>query len=126
MSYSIANVHPVLREALAVFELFRKIGFSADQIYFVIPDSRDVAVELHVGTETGAVRVGSLPPSMSRDDAFAKWQEIARHMSEIPEAELTALWERSEARRSSVQIMTAIRLRGIALPKEADFESMLN
>jgi len=127
MSYSVANVHQVLREALAVFELFRKLGFSADQIYLVINDTRDVVVELHVEDQSGGgVRVGALPPEISREEAFAKWKEIAEHMREVPEIELRTLWAGSMARVRAVQIMTAIRMRGIALPNDEDHESLLN
>jgi hypothetical protein len=77
----------VYRDALACFEAFRRLGFSADEIFFGYGAVDGIADMVHLQLQTQGktftVVVGHLP-FWSRKKALKTWGALAKLMNQLP------------------------------------------
>lgn len=102
------------REALAVFEMFRRLGVASRDI-FVGPqagDPRFFVTAYHAG---GAytIAVGDLPP-----DALP-WRDVCRIWNTAPPDEFQAMYKNAAAVKNADVILMALYKAGFPVPAEA-------
>lgn len=108
--------NPVLREAVAYHEAFRKLGYSADDIFFATWPGGEAQVILRVGSfPRGACEFscdcGNI--GMSQEAARVAWEAACEAWNTTMTAEeRAALWDESTARREAVMLVFAMAAKG--------------
>lgn len=111
-----ADINPSFREALAVHEAFRKLGYSPEQIFVTLTsDSRLFVILKHLGREF-AVFCGEL--AMSEPDFYAAWPTLVTAVNggAVAEEELNNLYRDSYVYRERLGFLAALKAKGIAIP----------
>jgi hypothetical protein len=117
-----ADIEQPYREILGFFEAFRRMGFLSDHIFFFQmgkmpgkkPETHQVGVELQAQKKKFSVPTGFVQGTP--ETIYARWHLIAKALPEMSEAELTTLWETSEARRRLVELVLSLQEKGFFLP----------
>lgn len=91
-------IHPSIRQALGMYEAFRRLGFSPDVIF------------LTVGTDTRQYDAGPACKEAELREAVDWWNEPTNAIR------ATRLWQRSEAKKKSAALLVALAAKGIAFP----------
>ncbi len=120
----------VYRDALACFEAFRRLGFSADEIFFgfdVVDGERDmVHMQLQTQGKTFTVTVAPIPGA-SRAKVAKTWKAIAKLMNELPahsEEWRECVWDQHLLGTSTeyfTLFATGIQEKGIIIPELVPF-----
>lgn len=107
-----APIHPIIREALAAHEVFRKLGFTPDEI-FVRP-SPELFVTVRRGGLELNLSIGT--HAMNVDDTVAAWTAGAEWWNTTnDEAARHELYEGSATRRNLVPLMVVLKNKGFAV-----------
>lgn len=122
---------PRLLEALCVHELYRKLGFSSEQIHLTVAKEADETCEdyghvcLYVSIALNGAKISE---DLSNKDEFhvrvdryagsqaelaTLWTEAAAWFNGATDEELITLYEASRARKWMVMIMARLQERGI-------------
>ena len=108
-----APTHPIIREALAAHEVFRKLGFTPDEIFIrPRPDELFVTVRrsgLEFNFTLGKHDFGDVNTVIALWVAATEWWNMG------PEAERTEMYERSETRKTVVPLIVALKAKGFAI-----------
>lgn len=124
----LAEIEQPFREGLATWEAFRRLGFSADDIYAgaaLHPDllSECFAIVLRTGTREFVVTIackgkGSIDAAGGYDAAMSRWQTIAEAVArgDVAESDLSELWATSEVAPKLSLLASAVRAKGITIP----------
>ena len=108
-----APSHPIIREALAAHEVFRKLGFTPDEIFL-----RPRPGELFVTVQRGGLEFNLDLGDHDIDDTnrvIALWAAGADWWNTGPEPERRELFDTSEVRKSAVMIIAALQAKGFAV-----------
>lgn len=127
---------PAYREALSIFEAFRRLGFRADDIYFQVgghidkpevvaspsgprtvgPGYQAIVVLMSQGLRFDAV-VGFLDQEPATIEET--WQALAQAIMDghVASADLDRLWAESEAFAHGIQLIFALLKKGFVLPR---------
>ena len=109
-------------ETLAAWEMFRRLGFEAENINVGIMDG-NLIVQVHVQGKMPVLRIGR---TNMTDETFQKhWNEIADLIPDVPEAELDTIWERSESRRRVSEVCQGLINAEIYWPEHPRFNATL-
>lgn len=124
---SLRELHPIYREALCVWEAFRRTGFSAAEIYVGRqPPGHFVVALPHL--RYGWVVTPSGCDHLALKEAFAEdvvrdWQDAAHLWNELAarrDPELERVWEESAIRKQAVQFVSEMVRYGVELPCATD------
>lgn len=103
-----------IREALAVFEMYRRLGFSSEKIFFVertFNGEVGVQVKDERGT-TFTAEVGSTYP-----EALVDWQKAATSWNDITrESDRQAVYRGSNIIVRGAEMILAMRQKGLDVP----------
>lgn len=113
----LADVNPIYKEALAAFEIFRKLRFPSELIYFTVVDGC-VAIQVRTQPRDTIVVLDPVPASMDAAALEAGWVEAAGLWNTATQLEMRDVAERARVRRSAVKIIADMHLAGIVFPKE--------
>lgn len=107
------TIIPILREALAAHEIFRKLGFSADDIYIrPKPDRLFMTVirgaEFNYDLGEHDVEVNSL---------ISQWAAAAQWWNTGDEADRAELLNTSKIRREVVPLIAALHAKGFSVKR---------
>lgn len=120
------NTEQCLAECFAIFDLFRRLGFTPEQIFF-LPDVRGPSLRVTVGMELlveGERFSVALDTCDDPVEAAAAWPAFAEGLKDRTQAELQALWDRATfAPHYAVAIVAGLKLKGIRIPRLAQFEA---
>lgn len=110
MSVKLAEYPKAYRETVALFEAFRRLNFSADQIYFQVGvGDPGGACSIHLVLLVGEEKFTAVTGIVFEDpDVIEKrWKELAQAVADrtIPEDELKANWAASMVRRNSTNLV---------------------
>lgn len=116
MSDSVDAITPVLREALAAFEVWRKMGYPAEQIFFACDRDGYIAMILRPDKVTFTYACGRT--KMTREEATAAWAKAA----EIWNTGLTGderkhIYESSYIRKNVVGLLAGMTRKGLRVKK---------
>lgn len=125
---TLADLHPIYREALCVWEAFRRAGFAAGEIYVGrFPPEGCVVVALpHLKYGWVVTPSGHDPLELATVDAedFVRgWKAAANLWNELAarqDPELQLIWEVSDVQHRSVEFVSLMMDRSIELPCTAD------
>jgi len=109
----------VIREALAVHEAFRRLGFPSEQI-FVLPGAGAAdlfAVVLKYDGDKQYV-VTSGEQGMSFDEMMSRWPRAVEAWNSGPETVRQAIWEGSEILGRAFDLAASLMDRGIEIPHQ--------
>lgn len=118
-----------MSEALAAFELLRRLDFPATTIFFAVTPGRMVLVVVDHQGKKASLPCGILPLGWDRERAQDRWVALAKAMSapgEIDDAEFSALWRRSAMRANAERIVLQMIVRGIVPPGLVDMSELGN
>ena len=115
----LADVHPVLKEMLAVFEALRRLGFPADDI-FVVPEAIEYGSDRVVpatllrtqGKEFAITAGDPYPKEKFVDD----WEAAGKLWNAGKDSERGAIYERSIIKRKGCSLLLALEKKGITPP----------
>ena len=100
-------------DAWVMHQLYRKLGFTPDEIYFDCLDTIDrgpqcVLVSVKREEKTFMFNIGHVetPPEAT----YEIWSNFALHMNQAPDAELQAIWEASEVQQKLPRMELILRL----------------
>ena len=103
-----------LREAVAAFVAFRRLGFPSSAIYLAPSDGR-VAMTVKWEGEDFTVACG-VADGMTREEISRKWWAIASAIQRAPQDELDQLYGESLVRRQSFDMVVALQAKGLHPP----------
>jgi len=112
---------PEIREGLAAFEGFRRLGFDADQIELLL-SGNSVLARVSWRGETFAVRLGST--EMSWGEFRRRWLEVAEALPSLPENDLQRNWHESLFRSKAEHLLATLAKHGIFWPSHPKFALM--
>lgn len=108
------SVDEVLNEALGFFEAFRRIGFSADDL-FLGSDSWQVFLAVQAQGRQFIAICG--PYEGPEAELLTRWREKATWWNQTASSEeREALWNRSFARNNAFDLVTGLIRKGFDLP----------
>ncbi len=110
----------IMQGALMTWELFRRMGYSADDIFFAVdPPTKSVFIELRWGGKLVAARIGTIP--YDREEAEKRWYAIAEEWNgrRISDEELHALLVSEHSNKFIFQTTWNMRAKGLPIsPQE--------
>jgi hypothetical protein len=111
------NVLPAFREALAVHEAFRRLGFIPDQLFVTLDSESQLFVILKHRGQDFAVCCGEL--SLTEAEFHEQWPALitAVNAGYMTEADMTSIWTNSYVYQNKVRFILAIKAKGIAIPE---------
>ena len=112
-------IEPFLIETWTVYEMFRRIGFPADALFFCTTPDLDVLVQLQWhGQTAGVIRVCGRDKHghPSREVIEQKWLAFLSELQTLPHTTLKAAWDDSKAKRMAPQIILGLASYGIFPP----------
>lgn len=115
------TIPPLFSEALALFEAYRRLGFSSDEIFVVHARNGDVFVGVRSQGKEADTRVGKT--DLSREKFRAHWEFWAEWLQRAPEVELQRMWEASLAKRAGRTIVEGLLAYGFKL-RSAESENV--
>jgi hypothetical protein len=119
------------QEALGTFEGFRKLGFSADDIYLTINGPlKEAPFNFQIGMIQVLVTLRTQGKFFHMDcgvlndtpaNATKKWSKMATAMNEgrLKPEHLNEVWEKSLAHTEPASFIHALKAKGFIFPKEA-------
>lgn len=123
---TLAELHPIWREALATYETFRRLGFTPDDIH--LGKLNDGRVTLGIASVCFAsVLIPAGDPKAAyafkdHDDStlVKNWQEACDLWNVGDEAELQEIYATSTIFRDKVAFMVSLQCAGIEIPCTVD------
>lgn len=107
---------PSIREALAMHEALRRLGFPSEAIYLHLPDVSQVRVVLQHEGRTFAYDAGNRG-ELSRAEYARQWEEAAAWWNaEGSTAEKEAIYAGSGIYNQAVRLIRVLRQKGFSLP----------
>jgi hypothetical protein len=95
----------LLLEGLSSWQLLRKMGYPADEIFFVIEqESKDAHIQLQHRGKRVDMRLGSIGTE-APSEVFAFWETCCRWYASLPDYERRVLFEKSKVRAAVVDIV---------------------
>ena len=114
---SVSDFPEPIREALALHGIFRRMGYSSDDIYFhADPVTRMIAMQLQHGGKTFTVSTGTLT-GYSRDEIIEMWQKAGECWNAASQEEAQRIVGTSKARMDLVMMVAAMIERGFEVPE---------
>lgn len=108
----------VLEQALAVFEAFRRLGFTSDEIFFTL-DSVHVFMTLRTQGREFVITCGPYGPLTPRE-ATDQWNEMAREWNgPMTETERQRIWGQSFIFNQGGDLIRGLVRKGIQIPKQS-------
>jgi len=103
------EVEEALHEALAVHEILRRLRFSPDDIYLILPESGEVGVLLKAEDKTFCVVLlpAELREGVSNEDITARWAALATRYN-TDKAFALSVYMEAHAPRNGTKIITGI------------------
>jgi hypothetical protein len=127
------EIHPTLRAAMGTFEGFRKVNFSAEDIFVELagnhecgPNELMVFVLLRTQGKEFRVGVGRWPAGQE-DRLQAEWSALCAAMNsrQVSQADMDRMWQESLPYKDRVGFVTAILDKGIAVPGHEELMASL-
>ena len=103
---------PALIEFACAFEAYRRLGFSADDIFFGFQRGNVFATLRAQGKEFN-IACGRLGGG---EDALALYERLVKELPDWPTCEFLRAWESSIVGNHGVELVTGIQAKGIVLP----------
>lgn len=114
---------PEILEALATWEMFRRLGFEAAVIDVGVKDGT-VLAQVSVQGKMPVVRVSET--SMTNDEFQAEWESMAQIVGDVPMEELDAVWQESAACRHGMLVLASLAELGVYWPKHPKYNRSLH
>lgn len=116
------SYHRAYRESLGVFEALRRLGFSSDDIYFMVAGANEqgpkqTVMVLRTQGKEFKVITGYLEGSV--EEIQDTWVEIATALNDkkIPQEQLDASWRSCMLYLRAAEFVAALVKKGFELPK---------
>ena len=109
---------PILESTYGIYEVFRKLGFQAEDIYVVTGAKNGyVHVQVRQGELKFNFAVDRLT-DLSPEQFNERWKSYATDVNEgrVPEAELARIYQACLDRLDTVGLMWALGEKGISIP----------
>lgn len=110
------------REALALHEAFRRLGFPSDDLFFLVSEEPTTdSTAIYIALRSGGHEFNALAGMvlMSKKHAMERWTEIVEAVADrerVDEASLLWLWDNSHVRRNVVSFIASLASHGIECP----------
>jgi hypothetical protein len=116
------DISPTMRRWVGGREAFRKMGFSADDLYCLVSKSArfggvlSAFVHLQAQGKQFDLECG---PVASEEAFSAEYKRVAEAINSgsIPSADLDRIWQESEPYQDKVGFATAVTMKGFVAPK---------
>ncbi len=111
------EVPPAYREAVAVHEAFRRLGFKSEDLYFRMANVNQVFIQwLGKNNENFSVVCGEVDGD--KEHVFQLWTDLVKSIvsGDFPEESLQQIFNESHIFKNSVGFLTALHRKGIDVP----------
>lgn len=110
------TVHPTLREAIALHEVLRRLGFPADDIFVALNPDSTMLIILRTQKKEVAIIAGSVP--YEGEEFSVMWTDFVNAIADgqVEEEELYQNYKNSLALKLSEQLCLGLIRKGIKLP----------
>jgi hypothetical protein len=109
-----APAHPIIREALAAHEVFRKLGFMPDEI-FIRPRPNELFVTVQRAGKEFNLSLGAHDLDMVA--VIKQWADATAWWNTGDNGERQELFDRSEVRKNVVPIIVSLTDKGFAIKR---------
>ena len=110
-----APTHPIIREALAAHEVFRKLGFTSDEIFIRPTRQNELFVTVQRAGKEFNFSLGQHDLAMV--DVIKQWADATVWWNTGDNAERQDLFDRSEVRKNVVPIIVSLTSKGFAVKR---------
>lgn len=113
------EVHPTLRQALGCFEGFRRLGFEADDIFFIYASRQlELFCVLKTQDKEFSINCGPLRMTQREWEATVTVATHAINTGLMPEEDLQRIWSESMVFKKSMEFLLVLKAKGIVIPVE--------
>ena len=119
---ALADLLPVVREALSSWQFFRRLGYTSQQI-FTGSDGEKIVVQVKWRGEIFTIGVGPAK-GISNEEWPELWSDAAEVLNSAPDEEMHRMWESSDVLRNTVDLLVAMERQGIYWPEHPDFRNL--
>jgi hypothetical protein len=110
------SIRPQLREALAAFETWRKMGYPPEEIFFACGKRGEIAMVLRHDGIDFAYTCGSV--EVSQEEAATEWRAAGETWNKkLGSDERKTIYEGSFIRRNVVQLIALMNQKGLRVRK---------
>lgn len=114
----VASYDAPILEAWAAWELFRRMGFSSDDLAFAVNAIGEVCIVLKAQGKQFSVAVALVGPGDAvADRLIEQWHRFSETLQVAPEQELQTIWDRSLARQRTGETLVLMRAKGFVIPR---------
>jgi len=117
----LSDLEPLIREALSTWQLFRRLGFSSDDIYIALNEG-SLLITVKWRGKGFSVRVGAT--EMTPQMLAQVWDHAAGVMATADPDELQSDWDNSAAAKEMPGIVLKLELLEIYWPNHSKFQEM--
>jgi hypothetical protein len=121
---TLAELHPIWKECLAIHEAFRRLGFTADDLMVQRSDDGRMLITLtsvdygcFCNIKNGDSRAFAL---RALKELLAEWIEAAKLWNTCSTAEAVDLFNQSRVHEYAIALILDIQAHNIAIPSGAD------
>jgi hypothetical protein len=117
---TLADLPPAYREALCVFEAFRRLGIAAEDIYMGFGNVGNVGVDcLYVQARQGALEFNFTVAQLlghTEDQVHETWTEAVRLWNAAPQEETQPIWEAAAVKKVAEELVVCMYQKGFRFP----------
>ena len=107
-----------MQEFVCCFQALRKLGFSADNVSFVMYDGGVVQALLTTQDKTLRLDCGTLPPEFhDQKRAQNLYVDVCSELPKWSDTELDGIWRRSFICKNKVELLSVLLRKGITIPR---------
>jgi len=118
----LSDLSGIVQEALCAWQLFRQLGYSAEQIYAGVDCNGKIYLQAQWRGKTFTYGVGNT--TMSLKEFATVWDSAADTMRDASEAELDEMWYSSKVLAVAPAVLTTMADKGIYWPNHEDFKGL--
>lgn len=117
------NMHPAIRESLAAHEALRMLGFQSEDIYLMIqkhPETEQLVPTVILKTQGKQFYITTGIWDRPEEEFYSEWDAACQAWNEtLTKPEMDEIWYGSVVQQTPVQLVMALRAKGIVCPKHA-------
>lgn len=115
------EIHAALRQALGCYEGFRRLGFSADDLFFIYASKQlELFCVLRTQGKEFSINCGPMRVTQKQYEAMSYNATVAVNDGDMPEEDLQRIWTESFVYQQPLECMLRIKAKGIVIPKEEE------
>jgi len=119
---SFLELRPLMKEAWAIYEAFRRFGLSSDQIFLILTNDRIFMQAVQEEKEFG-ILLGFITPDLTTKEIEQEWAEACQAIKTATYPDLKQVWENSKIYSRLADVVLAMEEKGFKLPAFEEYRA---